>query len=213
MTRFTLTAAARQSGASRMWRLLLASAAAALLIGAAEPEPRLTVTLRPDLAADARGRLLVFAAPASGGEAPGDAVDLERGRPVWVAGRDVAGFGAGFSVTIDATTDAFPASLATLRPGSYRVQAVLDRNDDYNVAGRGPGDLLSGVITLRLPLASTPTLQLDRAVPPMTDQFDTAGLPSAAASQIAASRPHLHDERIASRALTRFRGERQIVAA
>lgn len=213
MTSFTLTAAARQSGASGMWRLLLASAAAALLIGAAEPEPRLTVTLRPDLAADARGRLLVFAAPASGGEAPGDTVDLERGRPVWVAGRDVAGFGAGSSVTIDATTDAFPASLATLRPGSYRVQAVLDRDGDYNSVGRGPGDLLSEVITLRLPLASTPLLQLDRAVPPAALQFDTAGLPPAAASQIAASRPHLHDERIASRALTSFRGERQTVAA
>jgi hypothetical protein len=101
MSRDTLTAAARQLRASSVMRLLLASASAALLLGAAAPAPRLIVTLQPDLAADARGRLLVFAAP----------------------GRDVAGFGPGHSVTIDAATDAFPASLATLRPGSYRVQA------------------------------------------------------------------------------------------
>jgi hypothetical protein len=213
MTRATRTAAARQPGASSATRLLLASASAVLLIGAADPAPRLIVTLRPGLAADARGRLLVFAAPASGAEAHGEAVDLERGRQVWVAGRDVAGFGPGRSVKIDAATDAFPASLATLRPGSYRMQAVLDRDGDYNFAGRGPGDLLSKVVTVRLPLASTPTLPLDRAVPPAAGQFDTAGLPPAAAKQIAASRPHLHDERIASRALTRFRGERQAVTA
>ena len=170
------------------------------------------MTLRPDLAADARGRLLVFAAPASGADARGAAVDLDRGRQVWVAGRDVAGFSGGRSVTIDAATEAFPASLASLAPGSYRVQAVLDRDGDYIFAGRGPGDLLSEVVTVRLPLASTPTLQLDHAVPPATDQFDAADLPPAAAMQIAASRPHLHDERIASRALTRFREERQAVA-
>ncbi|WP_281422856.1 hypothetical protein [Sphingomonas yunnanensis] len=40
------------------------------------------MTLRPGLAADARGRLLVFAAPATGAHAHRDAVDLERGRQV-----------------------------------------------------------------------------------------------------------------------------------
>jgi hypothetical protein len=50
------------------------------------------------------------------------------GRPgarcqVWVAGRDVPKFGP--HVTIDGATDASPASLATLPPGGYRVQAVL----------------------------------------------------------------------------------------
>jgi hypothetical protein len=42
---------------------------------------------------------------------------------VWVAGRDVPKFGP--HVTIDGATDASPASLATLPPGGYRVQAVL----------------------------------------------------------------------------------------
>ncbi|WP_436804889.1 hypothetical protein [Sphingomonas sp. DT-51] len=204
-----MTAVARHAGVSKLTRLLLASVSAGLLIGAADPEPRLIVTLRPDLAADARGRLLVFATPASGAVARGDAADLERGRQVWVTGRDVSRFGPERAVTIDATTDAVSARLATLAPGSYRVQAVLDRDGDYNFAGRGLADLLSGVITLRLPLATTPTLQLDHAPPPATGQFDTAGLPPAAAAQIAASRPHLHDERIVSRALTRFSGKRQ----
>ncbi|WP_277981100.1 hypothetical protein [Sphingomonas phyllosphaerae] len=102
-----------------------AAARHALLIGGADPEPRLIVTLRHDLAADARGKRLVFAAPASGADAHGEAVDPERGRQVWVAGRDVPKFGP--DVTINAATDASLASLATLPPGSYRVQAVRPR--------------------------------------------------------------------------------------
>lgn len=46
----------------------------------------------------------------------------------------------------------------------------------------------------------------------MAPQFDVTGLPPRAAEQIIASRPHLHDERVASRALTRFRGSAQSVA-
>jgi enterochelin esterase-like enzyme/uncharacterized protein (DUF2141 family) len=194
-------------------RVLLASGSAFLLIGAAEPETRFTVTLQSDLAEDATGRLLVFAAPATSENATSDTIDLERGGEVSVAARDVASFGTSRSATIDIRTSAFPASFATLAPGTYRVQAVLDRNGDYNFAGRGPGDLASKVVTVHFPLSSMPTLQLDHAVPPETDQFDTTGLPPAAAEQIAASRPHLHDERIPSKVLTRFRGANQTVAA
>jgi len=183
------------------------------LIGAAAPETRFAITLPPDLAQNASGRLLVFATPATSENLTNDAVDLERDGSVSVAARDVPGFGAGRSVTIDTLTVAVPASFATLAPGTYRVQAVLDRNGDYNFAGRGPGDILSKVITVRFPLSSMPVIPLDHAMPPETDQFDTTGLPPVAAEQIASSRPHLHDERIPSKVLTRFHGVGQTVGA
>ncbi|MBB3911868.1 alpha/beta hydrolase-fold protein [Sphingomonas desiccabilis] len=174
---------------------------------------RIAVALQFDAGMDASGRLLVFAEPATGENMTNDTVDVARGGNVAVAARDVTGFGARGSVTIDGQTEAFPERFATLAPGTYRVQAVLDRNGDYNFAGRGPGDLVSKVVTLQFPLSSTPVLHLDHAVPPETDQFDITGLPPVAAAQIAASRPHLHDERIPSKMLTRFRGASQAVAA
>jgi NAD(P)-dependent dehydrogenase (short-subunit alcohol dehydrogenase family) len=97
----------------------------------------------------------VFATPASGADAHGgDAVDLERGRQVWVAGRDVAGFGQGRSVTIDGVTDAFPTSLATLRPVYGPVammKAVLPgmrqrrRGHIVNVTSRGGFITMPGI--------------------------------------------------------------------
>jgi enterochelin esterase-like enzyme/uncharacterized protein (DUF2141 family) len=203
----------RRGALSKAIRLILASGLASLLIGAAEPETRFAVTLQSDLAKDASGRLLVFAVPATSENMTSEAVDLERGGGLSVAARDVPSFGAIRSVTIDTLRGAFPKSFATLAPGSYRVQAVLDRNGDYNFAGRGPGDLVSKVITLHFPLSSMPIIQLDHAMPPETDQFDTTGLPPVAAEQIAASRLHLHDEQIASKVLTRFRSRSQAVAA
>jgi enterochelin esterase-like enzyme len=90
---------------------------------------------------------------------------------------------------------------------------VLDRNGDYAYGGRGPGDLLSKVVTVRFPLISAPSIALEDAVPPAAGQFDTAGLPPRAAEQITASRAHLHEETITSEVLTRFRGTERKVAA
>jgi len=198
-----------------MMRLFLAVPLAFALIGAAMPETRFAVTVPPGLADDARGRLLVFAEPATPANADADAVDVggPEGPAVSVAARDVAGFGAGRAVTIDTQETAWPGSFASLAPGRYRVQAVLDRDGDYAYGGRGAGDLVSKVVTVTFPLASIPSLALDQAVPPETGQFDTAGIPPVAAAQIAASRPHLHEEQITSALLTRFRGSRQAIRA
>lgn len=203
----------RRRKLSKATRLILLSALASLLIGAGEPETRFAVTLQSDLPKDASGRLLVFATSATNENMTSDAVDLERGGGVSVVALDVPSFGASRSVTINTLTGAVSKSFATLAPGTYRVQAVLDRNGDYNFAGRGPGDLVSKVVTVHFPLSSMPIIQLDYLMPPETGQFDTTGLPPVAAEQIAASRAHLHDERIASKVLTRFRGTSQTVAA
>lgn len=196
-------------------RLLLAPLCVLALGGATLPETRFAVTLPPGFGGDAGGRLLLFAEPATPKNANADSVDKQDAGDdgVSVAAREVAGFGRAHSVVIDTQQTAFPAGFAALPPGDYRVQAVLDRDGDYGYAGRGPGDLVSKVVTIRLPLASAPSIALDHAVPPAAGQFDTTDLPPGAVQQIAASRPHLHDERIASPALTRFRGTPQSVAA
>ncbi|UAK23767.1 alpha/beta hydrolase-fold protein [Sphingomonas nostoxanthinifaciens] len=195
-------------------RAVLAILALAL-IGATAPETRVTVTLPPGIAGDAGGRLLLFVEPATAGNGSAGHVDV--GDPastgVSVAARDVSTFGTDRTITIDTGRTAFPDSFATLPAGEYRVQAVLDRDRDYAYGGRGPGDLVSRVVTIRFPLTSSPTIPLDHAVAPEPGQFDTAGIPPRAAEQIAASRPHLHDERIISKLLTRFRGKSQTVAA
>lgn len=198
-----------------MTRHLIIVAATLTLTGAAAPENRLTVTLPRALVEDAGGRLLVFAEPATPDNEDTDTVDIGDGdrREVFVAGRDVARFGPGRVAVVDAGRNAFPHSMAALPPGLYRMQAVLDRNGDYAYGGRGPGDLVSRVVTLRLPLASMPSIALDHIAPPGPDQFDVAGLPPRAAEQVLASRAHLHEERVASPLLTRFwRSDRSISA-
>ena len=188
-----------------MRRLVIAAAALAL-IGTAAPETRVSVTLPPSLVEDAGGRLLVLAEPATPDNEDTGTIDIGDGdrHAVFVAGRDVAGFGPRRAAVIDADRNAFPQRIAALPPGLYCVQAVLDRDGGYAYGGRGPGDLVSRIVTLRLPLASMPSIALDHIVPPEPDQFDVTGLPPRAAEQILASRAHLHEERVASLLLTHF---------
>jgi hypothetical protein len=95
---------------------------------------------------------------------------------VSVAARDVAGFGTTRTVSIDASATAFPRDFATTAKGDYRVQVVLDRNGDYIFGGRGPGDIVSKVVTVRFPLTFVPSIPLDHVVPPESNQFDTTGI-------------------------------------
>lgn len=190
-----------------MRRMLIPVASLALL-GATMPETRFVVTLPPALAADAGGRPLIFAESATANNETADAVDVgdRDEHAVSVTARDLAGFGTDRAATIDTEEIAFPHGFSALPPELYRVQAVLDRDGSYNYGGRGPGDLVSKVETVRFPLAAVPSIALDHAVPAERDQFDVRGLPPKAAEQILASRTHLHDEPVTSDLLTRFRG-------
>lgn len=184
------------------------------LTGTALPEGRVAVTLPADVNAAAGGRLLIFAEPATAANAVADDVDLgEPEAKVSVAGRDTSDFGPNRRAVVDTNRSVFPIGFASLPPGDYRVQAVLDRNGDYNYAGRGTGDLVSKVVTVRLPLVTPAEIALDHAVGPGRGQFDTTGFPPAAVAQIAASREHLHDERILSPSLTRFHETAQAINA
>jgi S-formylglutathione hydrolase FrmB len=197
-----------------MWTFIV-TAAAIVLAGATGPETRIAVTLPIVSAKDAGGRLLVFAEPATPANASADTIDaggLDTER-LSVAGRDVTTFASGRSVTINTDETAFPTGFSGFPPGDYRVQVVLDPDRSYNRTGRGAGDIVSKVVTVRFPLVSIPVIGLDHVIPPEPGQFDVVGLPRKAAEQINASRAHLHDERIASPLLTDFRGAGETVAA
>jgi enterochelin esterase-like enzyme len=184
------------------------------LMGASLPETRIVVTLPTFVENGASGRLLVFAEPATATNAATDVVDVDDpDAKVAVAGLDVSDFGPDRRATIDTNDVAFPTGFVSLPPGDYRVQAVLDRDGDYNYGGRGAGDLVSKVVTVRFPLAAPAEIALDHAVGPDAGQFDTTGFPPAAIEQIAASRSHLHDERVLSSSLTRFYGSEQAIKA
>src|SRR3569623_950045 len=141
----------------------------ALLLGAAASAPRpaaIPVTVATSVGDHQAGRLIVFVERVKPRTKPSASVDFDPFSPTGatIAAREVTDLRPNRAATVDADTDAFPAPLATLAPGRYRIQAVLDRNHDYAYNGRGPGDPVSPVVTVNHP-GAIPTLTLARVVP------------------------------------------------
>ena len=111
------------------------------------------------------GRIIVFAKKLNDPMKPDRQVNFNDFTPsaTSIAAREVNDVRAGTVVLIDAETDGFPAPFSTLEPGTYEVQAVLDRNHDYAYSGRGAGDLVSKVVTVTLP-GPIPELNLDTEI-------------------------------------------------
>jgi hypothetical protein len=195
----------RAAAAALSATLLAVSATAATL-----PETRMAVTLPAGWNGDASGRLLVFAKPVKPGDTDADKASVETSpfspEAVSVAARDVTSFGKGGSVLIDTQEVAFPAGFASLPPGDYRVQAVLDRNGDYNYNGQGPGDLVSKVQVVHFPEQAPATIALDHAVPDRGVWDFSTALPKTQAT-IAAAKPSITDVRFVSPALSAFWGK------
>ena len=195
-------------------------AAALLALTAATPAPmpetRMVVTLPDGWQGDSSGRLLVFARPVKPDGGAADKADVDTSvfdpQAVSVAARDVAGFGPDRSIQIDTQEEAFPAGFAALPPGDYRVQAVLDRNGDYNYAGRGPGDLVSTVATIHWPEQRPATLVLN---PPLPDSglWDFSADSQETQANVSAARPHLREVRFPSPALSAFWGRPIVIKA
>lgn len=143
--------------------LVLAAPAAVHADSAAFAVP---VAVAPDLKGDASGRLLVFAQKVEPGAAPQEKVDTSPFDPTGtaVAGLEVRHLAPGATALVGTDVDAFPAAWSKLAPGTYRLQAVLDRDHSYNYGGRGPGDLVSAVVEAALP-GPTPTLTLATEIP------------------------------------------------
>src|SRR6185369_757474 len=126
------------------------------------------VSLGQASATSVSGRLLVFAkllGPADKG--PVAAVNLDQidTHATAIAAQEVAHLEPGASVELDADVTAFPTPFSQLKPGRYAVQAVLDRDHSYNYTGRGPGDLVSGVVEMHLPGNAAQLLTLATAIP------------------------------------------------
>jgi hypothetical protein len=142
---------------------LLALAAAAPVAGA-DPVT-VPVTLASGVEGMQSGRLLVFARRLEPGAALPAEVDTSPFEPsgTAVVGREVEALAPGQTVALDGETGTFPMAFSALPAGDYAVQAVLDRNHDYNYGGRGEGDLVSPVVRVHLP-GAFPGLQLTTTI-------------------------------------------------
>ena len=100
------------------------------------------------LATPLSGRLLIFL-KAGTGDKEVNADELNPGS-TWVGAREIQSLNAGASVEIDPDADgiAFPTPFASIAPGDYEVQAVLDVDHTYNYSGRGPQDWISPVVAM-----------------------------------------------------------------
>jgi S-formylglutathione hydrolase FrmB len=147
--------------------------AALFIIGASPPSEVVPVQLGVDAGAPLSGRLIVFAEPVKPGEKQTDRVDANpfSATATAVAARDVGSFSTGQIAVVDADSDSIPNAWSKLPPGRYWIQAVLDRNGDYNYAGRGAGDLVSDVTEVSLPGPLEP-LKLTKILPP-SDPYQT----------------------------------------
>jgi len=144
--------------------MLIANAAPAMAATAAPAQ--IPVTMSPSLGEHQSGRLIVFAKPLADPAKLDAMVTFDPFTPsaVWIAARDVGDLGAGKTVLVDGEIDSFPVPFSTLAPGLYELQAVLDRDHDYNYTyGARSGDIASKVLTARLP-GPIPELTLDRTV-------------------------------------------------
>ena len=164
----------------------------------------LQVDLPAVLAKDASGRLLVFARPGTGHPREVDSWELTPAA-VSVAGRDVQTFGSERRVVIDLDAEAMPKPFSELPSGEYWIQVVLDPQGDYGRYGRGPGDLVSEVARIHLPLASGTHVELDHALP-SEDVWHPSNATPIQLEGLAALRQRLTDFRISSPLLSAFWG-------
>jgi hypothetical protein len=162
-----------------------AAALAACLLAFATPafaDPvAIEVTTAPAIQGPQSGRILVFAHRVEPDAPAATEVDSSPFEPTGtaVAGREVQALIPGRPAVVDGETDAFPTPFSQLPPGTYRFQAVLDRNHDYNYGGRGAGDIVSPVVEARLP-GPAPHLVLTNIVPEPDRAAALAGQPEAA---------------------------------
>jgi Putative esterase len=187
--------------------------AGALLLGAslAHADPvAIPVTLNSSLGPHQSGRLLVFAhlldANAKPDEDPNDVgLDIFSDDISVVAAREVTALAPGRIAWVDGETDTYPVPFSTLPPGTYELQAVLDRNHDFNYDGRSAGDLVSKVVHAKLP-GPLPTLLLEHVILDTKDADELASLPPERRAIIEAWAPKLKSIEFQSRLMTSFRG-------
>lgn len=194
-----------------MSRTLLRFAFALSALGGAVPlfaQPvAIPVVTQKALGDDAGGRLLVFAQKVEPGAKPQDEVDTSPFEPTGtaIAAIEVKRMEPGQTALVGTDIDAFPTAWSKLAPGTYRLQAVLDRNHDYNYGGRGPGDLVSPVVEATLP-GPVPTLTLDTEIPAKDFDARVASLPADKRAEVELGLRSVEAVDIPSALMTRFSG-------
>jgi S-formylglutathione hydrolase FrmB len=201
----------RSTGA-HLWRRahnLLVVAAIAFVAPSLSAQVVFHVSLGQAAVTSVSGRLLVFAKPLGPADKlPIARVDMDQidTHATAIAAQEVARLNPGATVDIDADISAFPRPFSQLKPGHYAVQAVLDRDHSYNYTGRGPGDLMSGVVEMDLPGGATQILTLATTIPG-TDPLQPLGNVSAALREVyPAARADIHPIDFTSPALSHFWG-------
>jgi hypothetical protein len=166
-------------------RLFAAFAAALLTLAAparalADPVAIPVVVAPATAPAPLSGRLIVFAQRVEPGAATQTEIDSSPFAPTntAVAAREVHALASGQTALVDGEVDAFPSRFSELPAGTYRFQAVLDRNHDYNYGGRGAGDIVSAIVEARLP-GAVPQLTLSETLPERAPDAFLANVPEA----------------------------------
>src|SRR4051795_7042240 len=155
------------------------------------------------------GRLLVFAKPLGPADKrPVTAVNMDQidTHATAIAAQEVAHLEPGATIELDADITAFPTPFSQLKPGRYAVQAVLDRDHSYNYTGRGPGDLVSGVVEMDLPGNAAHLLTLATAIPEADPLQPLSNVPAALKEVYAAAKADIHPIDFTSQALSSFWG-------
>jgi S-formylglutathione hydrolase FrmB len=167
------------------------------------------VSLGQASATSVSGRLLVFAKPLGPADKrPVAAVNMDQidTHATAIAAQEVAYLDPGATVELDADVTAFPTPFSQLKPGRYAVQAVLDRDHSYNYTGRGPGDLVSGVVEMDLPGDTAQPLTLGTAIPEADPLQPLFNVPEALKQVYAAAKADIQPIDFTSPALSRFWG-------
>jgi hypothetical protein len=203
--------AVRSTGA-HPWRRAHNLLAVALTVFAATALPAQVVfhvSLGEASATAVSGRLLVFAKPLGPADKrPVTAVNMDQidTHATAIAAQEVGRLEPGATVELDADVTAFPARFSQLKPGRYAVQAVLDRDHSYNYTGRGPGDLVSGVVEMDLPGNAAQLLTLATVIPEDDPLQPLFNVPAALKEFYPAAKADIHLFEFSSQALSRFWG-------
>jgi hypothetical protein len=167
------------------------------------------VSLGQASATSVSGRMLVFAKPLGPADKrPVAAVNMDQidTHATAIAAQEVAYLEPGGTVEFDADIIAFPTPFSQLKPGRYAVQAVLDRDHSYNYTGRGPGDLVSGVVEMDLPGDAAQILTLATDIPETDPLQPLFNVPEALKEVYAAAKADIHAIDFTSPTLSRFWG-------
>lgn len=93
------------------------------------------------------GRLYLFFSQRNGG-APMNGPNWFSPEPFY--GKEVTALAPGATTLIDDAADSFPDLISKLKPGKYRVQALLDHDIYYPEPANGPGNFFSNVSEIEI---------------------------------------------------------------